>query len=153
MNNLRITAADKRFKKLERPLKSAAEIILRFLDQNNTVTDIFLINSRFMKKNVLAYPAPERFPYPDLKGKYLGEIYLNPGYIRREKLEIGNWKLEFSAKLIYMFIHGLLHLLGYDHEKKSDRMEMEKKEAELLSKIPNYKSQITNKSKILISKF
>ncbi len=76
--------------------------------------EVYIVGDAFMKKNVLAFPAPKNFPRPDLpKGvKPLGEIYLNPG----------------SEK---MLIHGFLHLLGYDHQKKSDRMEMEKKEKQL----------------------
>jgi rRNA maturation RNase YbeY len=32
-------------------------------------------------------------------------------------------------------VHGMLHLVGYDHIKKSDRISMEKKERELLKKL------------------
>jgi len=106
-----------------------------------------------MRKNVLAFPAPKGFPRPDIKGKHLGEIYLNPDYIAKERLEIvpplagsrlpklssldggRNLKLEIPAKLAYMLIHGFLHLLGYDHKKKSDTIIMQKKELLLMRRL------------------
>ena len=39
----------------------------------------------------------------------------------------------FSVELLRLLIHGLLHLLGYDHEKTGyEKMRMEKKEKEIL---------------------
>ena len=98
-----------------------------------------MVGDALIPKNVLAFPADLKFPRPDLKKPPLGEIYLNPLRIAKEELEIvslremsrsdRNWKLD------YMLTHGFLHLLGYDHIKKNDRIVMEEKEAELLSAI------------------
>lgn len=45
----------------------------------------------------------------------LGQIFLSPAYIRRSAKEDGvSWKHEFT----YVFSHGILHLLGFDHSKK-----------------------------------
>jgi len=57
--------------------------------------------------------------------KNLGEIYINYDWIKKEKTPV-----EYASKL---FIHGYLHLLGYDHEK--DHGEMEKLEKKLIRKI------------------
>lgn len=74
---------------------------------------------------VLSFPAAPDFPRPDLQGiKDLGEIYINPGYIKKNNED-------FNA----MLIHGLLHLVGYDHNGKHDTLAMEKKEKELLHSI------------------
>lgn len=88
--------------------------------------EVYLVGSRFMKKNVLSYPAPKEMLRPDIKGRALGEIYLNPTYIKKNK-----------ENLLRMLVHGFLHLLGYNHKKKSDRIRMEKKEAITLSKLAN----------------
>lgn len=106
----------KKIKKLQKFIKQKGE------------AEIYLVNSRrmrrlnkqFMKKdrptNVLSFEKPKGFP-----GLKLGEVYLDPVYIKKAKED-------FSL----MLVHGTLHLLGYDHKKKGDRIKMEKKERSLL---------------------
>jgi len=143
-NKAAIFFLEKRDRKLERILRSTVSKILRATNQKSSYLEIYIVGNRFMHKNVLAFPAPENFPRPDLKKwqKWLGEIYLNPVYIKKEKLKIApeqaisklNQVLKSNtalSKIIYMLIHGFLHLLGYDHKRKRDRIKMEKKEIEL----------------------
>jgi probable rRNA maturation factor len=70
--------------------------------------------------NVLAFPS-DGFPGPDTQLHFLGEIYLCPNYIRRHG--------EDTRRLA---IHGFLHLLGYTHKKRSDRIKMEDLEDKIL---------------------
>lgn len=52
----------------------------------------------------------------------LGELLLAPSQIERQAGEHG---FSFQQELAYMFIHGVLHLLGYDHESsKADELKM-----------------------------
>lgn len=45
----------------------------------------------------------------------LGQIVLSPGFIARSAVEDGvSWKREFA----YVFSHGVLHLVGFDHEER-----------------------------------
>jgi probable rRNA maturation factor len=89
-----------------------------------------VLNRRFKGKdapaNILSFSHPKDFiiPAPPRKDKILGEIYLAPNYIKKHR-----------ENLDFMVIHGLLHLLGYDHAAKNDRMRMEKKEREIFAKI------------------
>lgn len=123
MANRVIIEGDFKYRHLISPLKSISLKILRYLKIKNSALEIFLVGDKMMKKNVLAFPAVKGFPRPDLKGKKpLGEIYLNPDYIKTR-----------GEDLYFMLIHGVLHLLGYDHKQKSDRMHMERKEYELYS--------------------
>ena len=97
------------------------------------VIEVYLISSRRMKMlnkkfrgkdratNVLSFQKPKGFP-----GTKLGEVYLDPLYIQKHK-----------ESLDLMLVHGVLHILGYDHEKRSDRIKMERKEQELLARISN----------------
>ena len=122
-----------KYKRLVSQMRRTTLRVGRFLGQKSVQVEIYLVANSFMKKNVLAFPAPKNFPRPDVRGVALGEIYLNPDYI---KLEIRNSKLEiFSQRLTYMLIHGFLHLLGYDHKRKNDRIIMEKREQQLLKKL------------------
>jgi probable rRNA maturation factor len=49
-----------------------------------------------------------------------GEIYLCPAVAKREAKSFGRTE---HAQLVYLFIHGLLHLKGYDHGAAMDRLE------------------------------
>lgn len=106
---------------------SRVRAILRLLESfapENSSIEVHLVGDAVMKKNVLSYEAPETFPHPESKTIPLGEIFLNPAYIRSRDEDFD-----------LMLVHGLLHLLGYDHKQKSDRIKMEKKEDELLALI------------------
>ncbi len=61
-----------------------------------------------------------------LAGKYLGDIAISPATARRYAKKNGR---SFSSELRVLMLHGVLHLLGYDHE--SDRGEMDRLEAKL----------------------
>lgn len=123
-------------------LMKDAEETLRFLAkrkqiapsfQRAEVTIAFLPNRklrelkrRYLLKDalvvdVLSFPEPKNFPRPRGE-KYLGEVYLNRAIARRDP--------DRGRRL---FIHGLLHLLGYRHDLKRDTMEMEKREKEILA--------------------
>ena len=60
----------------------------------------------------------------------LGELVLCPAVIRKDAKKYG---ITFKAELSRIFIHGLLHLVGYDHAKDLDFKEMSRKENYYLS--------------------
>lgn len=47
---------------------------------------------------------------------FLGEIIINPHQVKRQAQLYGN---TFQEELLRVALHGLLHLLGYDHERNS----------------------------------
>lgn len=46
---------------------------------------------------------------------FLGELFFSPRFIRKQAAEDGR---PYRQSMIYIFSHGILHLLGYDHGKK-----------------------------------
>ena len=73
--------------------------------------------------NVLAFPG----------GKdALGEVVLCPFVIRKDALE---YKISFQRAILWMFVHGLLHLLGHDHKTSNNEKTMTQKEQQYLSNI------------------
>ena len=59
------------------------------------------------------------------EGDFFGEIILNYGQIKKqtkEILEVGDKAVE--KELIFILVHGLFHLLGYDDETEEDRLKM-----------------------------
>jgi probable rRNA maturation factor len=51
----------------------------------------------------------------------LGEIIISPAQIKRQAKENNN---AFAAELVFIFVHGLLHLVGYDDSTEKDRLKM-----------------------------
>ena len=74
------------------------------------------------------------FPLEDIPGMPLGSIVISVDTAKKGAEEFGH-SIEDEIKLL--FIHGLLHLLGYDHEV--DDGEMREKEKEIIKKfnLPN----------------
>jgi probable rRNA maturation factor len=117
----------------EQKLHVLARKILKVMKVRGTTLDIFLLKhgeikalkARFLKKktepNVLSFVEPDRFPHPETKKIHLGEVYLNSDILAKSP--------ERAAQLL---LHGILHLLGYDHVKKADAPKMEALEQKIL---------------------
>lgn len=74
--------------------------------------------------NVLSFP---------FEGKdFLGEVILCLPVIRKEAKNLGRPLREYFQ---YIFVHGLLHLIGMDHKKNAQTKKMEQAEKRLLEKI------------------
>ena len=61
---------------------------------------------------------------------YLGDIIINLNGVR-SKNNMKNFKLEFDK----LWIHGLVHLFGYDHKKEKDFRKMSRIEKDYLKHI------------------
>jgi probable rRNA maturation factor len=79
--------------------------------------------------NVLSFPAPRDQPLPLGEPRPLGDIVLAAGVAAREAAEQGKPLKDHTAHLI---IHGLLHLLGYDHGEDAAAAAMEGLERQIL---------------------
>ena len=62
----------------------------------------------------------------------LGDIAISYEYVEEESNEQGK---KFDDHLIHMLIHGVYHILGFDHENDEMAKLMENKEIQLLKKI------------------
>ena len=61
--------------------------------------------------------------------RILGEIYLCMDKAKEQAIEYGHRN---KREICYLVTHGLLHLLGYNHEKEEDKKKMRTKEEEIL---------------------
>ncbi len=59
----------------------------------------------------------------------LGDIYISLDKAHSQSIEYGH---SYLRELSFLMIHGFLHLLGYDHMKKEDEVEMFKLQEEIL---------------------
>jgi probable rRNA maturation factor len=62
----------------------------------------------------------------------LGDIAINYDFIKKESKEQGK---TFDDHIIHMLIHGIYHILGFDHENDKMATVMEEKEIALLNKL------------------
>ena len=87
------------------------------------------LNRKFRKKNkvtdVLSFPFYTKKELNkrliNEKEIYLGDIIINLSEIK-DKKKLKNFKIEFNN----LWIHGLVHLFGYDHKKEKDFLAMKK---------------------------
>jgi probable rRNA maturation factor len=92
------------------------------------------LNSQYRRKNrptdVLSFPADpgSRIPDPGLRSGFIGDIVIATGTARRQARDAGH---SYQAELRVLSLHGLLHLLGYDHEKADDAGRMRRIEMRL----------------------
>ena len=88
------------------------------------------INGQFRDKNrptnVLSFPAP------DSARPHLGDLILAYGVCAAEAVEQGK---SLSDHLSHLIIHGVLHLLGHDHEIDDEAEVMEAEERRLLASL------------------
>ena len=92
------------------------------------------LNKLFRKKNkptdILSFPLTKKFRVS--KQTYLGDIIISYNFINKPKST--NTKL-FKEKVIKIFIHGFLHLLGFDHKKNKDYIRMLKEEGQIYKSV------------------
>ena len=97
------------------------KVSLTILLSNNK--NIKRLNKKFRNKNkatdVLSFPSEKKLNIK--KSPYIGDIAVSYEFMNKPKsLSI----LEFKNKVTKIFIHGFLHLLGYDHIKLKDFKKM-----------------------------
>ena len=80
--------------------------------------------------NVISFPMAAEDPV-SLHSKILGDVVISAETAKRQAEEAGG---KAKDEILFLLIHGILHLAGYDHEGAADeRKKMEAKEKELFS--------------------
>ena len=103
------------------------KVILTVLLSNNK--KIKRLNKKFRKKDkptdILSFPLGKKISKSII---YLGDIIISYDFINKPKsLNI----FQFKDKLAKIFIHGFLHLVGFDHIKVSEFKKMSKEELKI----------------------
>jgi len=97
-----------------------------------TDSEIARLNKTYRKKNkptdVLSFPAQTTKRVN--KNKFLGDIAIAPAVARRYAQKNGR---SLQTEICILILHGILHLLGYDHE--TDRGQMDRIELKLRRKL------------------
>jgi probable rRNA maturation factor len=96
--------------------------------------EIAELNQRYLQRsgptNVLAF-AMQEGEFGEISPHLLGDVVISADTAAREGREAG---IPMVAHLIVLLVHGILHLLGYDHETEpAQAREMDAKSRELLA--------------------
>ncbi len=97
------------FIRRELKLKVSTEITVVFLDP----VPARQLNKQYRQKD---YATDVLSFHGDEDGTPFGELVMCPQVLQKQAIEHGH---SFQAELAYMLIHGVLHLMGYDHEKSA----------------------------------
>ena len=97
--------------------------------------EITRLNRRYFRRNrptnVISFPMMEGTPL-SLQAKILGDVIISADTARRDAEEVGK---RAGEEILFLLIHGILHLAGYDHEgARRERLKMEEKERELFAR-------------------
>jgi len=99
------------------------------------------LNSEYRGKqtstDVLSFPMDAPFTEQSIFGMPLGSIVISQSYVKQKSHELGH---TIQDELSLLFIHGMLHLLGFDHE--TDNGEMRQREESLITEFDLPKSLI-----------
>jgi probable rRNA maturation factor len=125
-------------------MKQRAQSILNHLGEERSELSLLLVNNReiralnakFRGKNqptdVLSFPLEERLP---TGVRLLGDVVIS---LQQAQKQAREKRKDFAREVEWLLIHGILHLLGYDHERsrKDERImrAMERKIQRALSR-------------------
>ncbi len=70
--------------------------------------------------------------YEDAQPDALGDIVVSVERARAQSIEYGH---SFKREIIFLIVHGMLHLLGYDHIDEADRLEMESEQKFVMTEL------------------
>ena len=109
-----------------------AELSILIVDDQQ----IARLNQQYLNRegptNVIAF-AMQEGPFSDISPDLLGDVVISAETAHRQAHAAGRNMLDYFNQLL---IHGILHLLGYEHENdKSEARKMEQKTKEVLQSI------------------
>ena len=102
--------------------------------------EITVINSEYLGRdrptNVISFGMQEG-EWGEIQPALLGDIVISAETALRDSL---SGHIDLGDEILFLFIHGLLHLLGYDHESGTaeDAEAMKAREKDVFSSVKGY---------------
>ena len=113
------------------PARARGEVAIALVTDARVRT----LNQRYRRKDaptdVLSFPADPESRIPNPESRFLGDLVIAKGVARRQARAAGH---AYATELRILALHGLLHLLGYDHHDPHDRGRMARLESRLRRK-------------------
>ena len=143
--NIAIMNRQRRLKVATKSLRAAAVKILSDLGCTSSELSVAIVGDRTMRilnrdylqkdraTNVISFSMQEgecAAINPDM----LGDVVISADTAAREAADGG---ISFTERLVFLLLHGILHLAGYDHERSGEQeaRRMEAKERELFNQL------------------
>ena len=110
---------------------------------NDCIFNIVLVDNDYIKRlnrdyrnidkvtDVISFALEDSDNDYDSVIRVLGDIYISVDRAKEQALEYGH---SFLREICFLAIHGMLHLLGYDHQTTEDEKIMFQKQEEVLAK-------------------
>lgn len=130
----------KKYKINKKAVKDTVDFVVqKFANVQAVYIDVAFVGKKSIKKlnkefrkidkvtNVLSFVIDE----VPLK-KLTGEIIICPEKVEEEAKKLSN---NFPDYSLFIMIHGVLHILGFDHEEEKERIRMEKLEENLFKEL------------------
>ena len=131
---------------IEREIFRAADVVGEIYGVENSELSITLTDDEHIHRLNKKYRATDRptdvlsFAFHesdepeilDAKIDVLGDIIISVERARSQAKEFGH---SFKREIVFLTVHGLLHLLGYDHIQEDERMEMENEQKFVMEKL------------------
>ncbi|MBY0110220.1 MAG: rRNA maturation RNase YbeY [Candidatus Babeliaceae bacterium] len=133
-------------------LKTDLQIILDALKYSNFDISVLITTNKTIRAynrdyrqkdtptDILSFPyhpelqAGKRIRVKEIEDRNLGDLVISAEYVSKEAREL---KVTFEARMKKLLVHGVCHLLGYDHIIDADWRRMRAKEGFLLKKLMN----------------
>ena len=124
-----------------RALKATARTLLQAIGEPDSAISLTLVNDDAIRKinrehrgkdkptDVLSFPLE---PEPFSQERLLGDIVIS---IDTAKRQAQDYDAPVQREIYRLLIHGLLHVMGHDHEETEERRKMEREERRLAAAI------------------
>lgn len=128
-------------------LTEAAQILLRRegVDEDRAGLSLTIVDPEEIQRlnnmyrgvdsvtDVLSFPQFEDKTCLPQEGEIcLGDVVICDDKVRRQAAEYGH---SYERELVYLFVHSLLHLLGYDHMEEDEKAVMRGREEEIMEEV------------------
>ena len=125
-------------------LNKVADYALKSENVDNGVVNIIIVDNKKIKEinneyrnidretDVISFALEDDDTFIELPIRVLGDIYISIDKVKSQASEYGHSEMR---EICFLVVHGILHLLGYDHMNENDELVMFSKQDKILDEL------------------